>query len=444
MAGPEPPGAQSNARIGIFVAYSHRGQNLATGEHRFDYRVANELIPDLEGKLKADADIWWDRHIPTGDDWQQDILDAIDASQIALLLLSDDFLSSDFVSQTELPRLEERWRQGLLKPIMLLSSDCETLGDFPFLQRVQRLRDGKPPLLDVVDNDSQWTKARSDVLRGLREAIKVVQGKPEVVVPGPPTSRRRVVTQPEAAPRPRRSARWLPWVAVLASLAVLSFQHLAVAWQRRGMVWFPAGTYQGGGENTPYLALLRAEGLDLNGYRLTLRARPPREVVVPSFDMDIHEVSNAEYRAFLSAVGSGPDPRYDHPAQPATKPGHVPHGETWGQDGYNRDDQPVVNVDWFDAYAYARWAGKRLPTAEEWEFSARGSAGRWYPWGNTFDPTVCVTSQHPATEPVGRAEFAAGASPEGVHHLVGNVAEWVHSERPPEVGELGGNTRGGS
>ncbi len=164
---------------------------------------------------------------------------------------------------------------------------------------------------------------------------------------------------------------------------------------------------------------------------------------MPSFDMDIHEVSNAEYRAFLSAVGSGPDPRYDHPAQPATKPGHVPHGGDWDQAGYNRDDQPVVNVDWFDAYAYARWAASACRRPRVGVLRSRQRR-----------PLVSVgqhlrsdrlrhqpTSGHGAGRPRG---VRGRASPEGVHHLVGNVAEWVHSERPPEVGELGGNTRGGS
>jgi len=145
---------------------------------------------------------------------------------------------------------------------------------------------------------------------------------------------------------------------------------------------------------------------------------PRRTVHLKAFLIDRYPVTNAQYARFIEATGHAP---------PFTWPGgKYPEGQ---------DDYPVTGVRWGDAAAYARWAGKRLPTAAEWEKAARGTDGRIYPWGNEWRDDACWTDDPSCpqtlarTTPVGA--FPAGASPYGVMDLGGNVAEWTATDSVP-------------
>jgi formylglycine-generating enzyme required for sulfatase activity len=91
------------------------------------------------------------------------------------------------------------------------------------------------------------------------------------------------------------------------------------------------------------------------------------------------------------------------------------------------EDHPVVHVDLDDARAYARWAGKRLPTEEEWQYAAQGSDGRKYPWGDKILPDHCNEGATGRTTSV--KAFPDGRSPFGIYDLCGNTWEWTESER---------------
>ena len=162
-------------------------------------------------------------------------------------------------------------------------------------------------------------------------------------------------------------------------------------------------------------------------------AEPPQRATLAAFYIDRTEVTNAQYARFLAAVAKGGDAPWRHPAQPKAKKDHVPLFWENANLGQAKAKQPVVGVDWFDAYAYARWAGKRLPTQAEWERAARGTDGRIHPWGNqppqerlnyraNYFSTFLAADRFHYTAPVGT--FPNGVSPAGCFNMAGNVAEW--------------------
>ncbi len=208
---------------------------------------------------------------------------------------------------------------------------------------------------------------------------------------------------------------------------------------------------------------------------------PMHIVFVESFIIDRCEVSNGDYNRFVRHVRQTGDSTMEHPTAPPLKD----HASIASESpSLGADDLPVAGVDWFDAYAYANWAEKRLPTEAEWEKAARGMKMFKYPWGSKLEPKQLVINtgsgrgflarqmdaQTPPRQPKksfftcigakkappptvttlpvttwpsassfapqavkaeadGRFkgdEVPVGASPYKLYHMAGNVAEWVN------------------
>jgi serine/threonine-protein kinase len=139
--------------------------------------------------------------------------------------------------------------------------------------------------------------------------------------------------------------------------------------------------------------------------------RPEHQVTVAPFFLDKFEVTCEEYQKFVDETGHRPPPSW-----------------TKGRFSEGEGRLPVTGVSWDDATAFALWAGKRLPTEEEWEFAARGTNGRLYPWGNQWIENTANVASAGYGKPVEVGSFAGSASPFGIHDMIGNVWEWTGSE----------------
>ncbi|MHC9539639.1 MAG: SUMF1/EgtB/PvdO family nonheme iron enzyme [Vulcanimicrobiota bacterium] len=166
------------------------------------------------------------------------------------------------------------------------------------------------------------------------------------------------------------------------------------------MVLIPAGEFQMGNPE--------GQGSD--------DERPQHRVYLDAFYIYKYQVTNGQFTRFVKETGYNAE------------------GEWMRYAKSGRENHPVVNVTWNDAAAYCKWAGGKLPTEAQWEKAARGTDGRMYPWGNTWDGNRCNWDKGPkvagiaymsggrGTAPVG--SFPSGVSPYGVHDMAGNVWEW--------------------
>ena len=190
-------------------------------------------------------------------------------------------------------------------------------------------------------------------------------------------------------------------------------QERVAKWKTKDeMVLIPAGEF--------------AMGSDKKKDRLAYRSEiPQRTVYLDAFLIGKYEVTALEYLKFVLATDRLPqlDWRYDGGNFQETMAHH-----------------PIMHVSWYDADAYCKWAGKRLPTEAEWEKAARGVDGRLFPWGNEYaGPTRANFGRTGLSGPVrDRPErlllyppiisvdrYENAVSPYGLYQTIGNVAEWV-------------------
>ncbi len=171
--------------------------------------------------------------------------------------------------------------------------------------------------------------------------------------------------------------------------------------------------------------------------------RPAHQVDLPAYWIDRVPVSNRDYAAFIADGGYG-DPRWWDPEgwEWIQRSGvdaplfWTRDGDTWFRTRFGRIepvpmDEPVQHVAWYEADAYARWAGKRLPTEAEWE---KACGGRTYPWGDGDPRLDHANLAHRAAHPAPVGAFPEGASRYGAEQLIGDVWEWTGSWFQPYPG----------
>jgi formylglycine-generating enzyme required for sulfatase activity len=182
------------------------------------------------------------------------------------------------------------------------------------------------------------------------------------------------------------------------------------------LIHIPAGEFLMGG--------LEEEGADFE--------HPQRLLDLPEYYIMRAPVTNAQYALFVEAGGYREQTWWTDAGwvwrqqEGRTEPGYR------GDQTWNQPDYPVVGVSWYEALAFARWAGGALPSEAEWEkaasWDARAQRKRRYPWGDTWDAQRCNTQEKGPgrTTPVGHYS-PRGDSAYGLVDMAGNVWEWTRS-----------------
>jgi formylglycine-generating enzyme len=237
----------------------------------------------------------------------------------------------------------------------------------------------------------------------------------------------------------------------------------------QGMAWIPGGEFSMGAQDPP--------GMDKVGMQATLDSRPIHRVYLDGFWMDKTDVTNQEFARFARSTGyvtiAERKPKAeDFPGAPPenlvagsvvfSPPDHQvslnDHYQWWSyvpganwrhpqgpkSDIHGKADYPVVHIAYPDAVAYAKWAGKRLPTEAEWEFAARGGlAGKPFVWGDEFRPNGkwmanTYQGQFPFKD-TGEDQYigvtGAGRFPPngyGLYDMAGNVWQWTSDWYRPD------------
>ncbi|MGI9414851.1 MAG: formylglycine-generating enzyme family protein [Hyphomicrobiales bacterium] len=176
---------------------------------------------------------------------------------------------------------------------------------------------------------------------------------------------------------------------------------------------------------------------------------------VPAFRIMRHEVTNAQFARFVERTGHVSDPEKGERSYVWTDKWRWVKGATWRRPHgpkssvAGRDDHPVMQISARDADAFCAHYGLRLPSEVEWEYAARGTDGRRYPWGDggpeaadgtrqaNFGTVKCCAADGSdgflKTAPVG--SFPQGRSPFGLDDMAGNVWEWTSSPFPGRASE---------
>ena len=181
----------------------------------------------------------------------------------------------------------------------------------------------------------------------------------------------------------------------------------AAAADAASMILIPAGSFVIGSTESEIQQLAGRWDVALEALQDEV---PQRRVTLDAFYIDQYEVTNAAYLQFVATTGYPPPIDWEN--------GRYPSGTA---------KHPVTFVSLDDALAYAQWAGKRLPTAEEWEAAARGPRGQIFPWGASLDAQRVNLNR--ATAGIGAiGSFPDDRSAFDVYDLGGNVTEWTMTQ----------------
>ena len=393
----------------VFISYSSKDKPIADG-----------VCANLES---AGIRCWIaPRDIAPGDDWPTAITRAISQSRIMVLVFSAHSNSSEDVSRELFLAANSKL---VIIPFKIENIEPEP-GKQYYLARTHWLDAINPPTKEQIRTLIDCVKA----LLPVREPPAVFEVQSTTP---PPIDKRTSGNEPPQPPlpelAPRKKPAWLRYLWIAATLILLGLigwvippfvmhtfptlrlapgiETAGTAITSKAISTAPALSQKEITRNGAEMMLVPAGIFIMGSDGIRADEKPQHKVSLNAFYIDKYEVTNALYEVCVQAGGCS-----------------LP-GDTTSYDNSQFANHPVVAVDWNQARTYCEWRSTRLPSEAEWEYAARGTDGRTYPWGEGFS---CEKANYSlctgGTTPVG--SYEVGKSPFGVYDMAGNVSEWVN------------------
>jgi formylglycine-generating enzyme required for sulfatase activity len=451
---------QTAGPLSLFYSYSHRDEAFREDlEKHLAFLRRSGLIAE-----------WHDRKIGAGDEWKAQIDHHLATADIVLLLVSADFIDSDYCWSEEMTKALARHERGEARVIPVILRPCRW-GSTP-LRKLQAVPKDARPVSEWPSRDAAFDDIAAALERTVHELrqqrLTAEEEGQHAEAQGTRKAQeecQRIEAQAkrEAEAEQARQQAEIAELAAASALASPARAHDASsevfevlrdgAWrQASGVIAeLPAGTVFRDAPGLPEMVVIPAGSFLMGSPPFLPLEWPQHEVrFARAFAVGRYEVSFEEWDACVAAGGCG----------------YTPSDQGWG-----RGRRPVIYVSWEHAQAYVLWisskTGKpyRLPSEAEWEYAARAGTTTNYPWGDEPGRNRANTDSRPWASV--RAVFGFGTGTAnvgsfepnafGLYDMIGNVWEWTQDcwhdsyecapadGRPSETGDCGWRVvRGGS